>query len=427
MSVSSGPKPVSNSLSFYFDAANFKSLSPLGNSRVSGAQQLVKNLMSRSDSISATNTLKSEGMTYYTVVAIDYPESSLGGTFVGRAGVTPGFYVTSGTKTYDSSRALHLWVWNHDAGSWVPDSYFSGYRLSGHCYDTYSGADAPGGYSAELDRFAANFNTIKTTFPNCTYIVTGSHRDSYRNSTVRNILYDLGLPTGTALDNDFLGNPEWILVGKPGLGAGNNYGWVYENNDSNSAAMVVGIGPTLNPSNYITFDGASRITFNMPDSASQSAYTRVVWVKPTVSSGDMKSIMLNTIGNNSDMAVGWEAGYPAFHQYTNSNGASPGDWTLRGATAMSINNKYMIAVTVDRSTSINNVKVYLNGVLDGTGSRNILTSSSNDVILGGPASDSYGGSRMYYGDLYAAMHFSKVLSANEISELFQSHRGRYGL
>lgn len=423
MSSGTGPNIPTSSLRFYFDASNPKSVSGIGNARVTGANQLVKNLIRSSDSISATNTLKLGLLTYYTIVAIDYPESSNGGTFVNRAGVTPGFYVTSGTKTYDSSRALHLWVWNHDTNSWIPDSYFSGYRLNGHCYDTYAGADAPGGYSAELGRFAANFNTIKTTFTNCTYIVTGSHRDSYRNATVRALLYDIGLPTGTQLDNDYIANGEWVLIGRPGLGAGNNHTFVYENNDSTSAVAVAGFGGYSIPANYINFDGASRITFTLSSSSSETGYTRIVWVKPTTSSADMKSVMLNSIGNNSDMAVGWEAGYPAFHQYTNVGG----EWTLRGGTGISINNKYMIAATVDRSSSTNNVKVYLNGILDGTGSRTIGTSNSDSVIIGGPDTDSYSGSRMYYGDLYAAMHFNRVLSADEIFQIFQAHRGRYGI
>ena len=154
-----GTSTVSSGLVFAIDAANTKSVLATGATRVTGAQQLVRNLVNRSQAISTDTNLNLNGPSYYTVVAIDYPESSNGGVLVGRNGVTPGFYNLSGGKTYESSRALHLWVWNHDTGSWIADSYFTGYRLSGHCYDTYAGADAPGGYSAELVRFAAD------TFP----------------------------------------------------------------------------------------------------------------------------------------------------------------------------------------------------------------------------------------------------------------------
>lgn len=177
-----------------------------------------------------------------------------------------------------------------------------------------------------------------------------------------------------------------------------------------------------------SFNGSNRINFTMTGSASLTAYTRIVWIKPTASSSDMKSVMLNTIGNNSDMAVGIANGYATFHQYTNSNGTGVnGDLNISGSTPISLNQTYMIAVTVDRSITTNNVKVYLNGSLDGTGSRNLGTSSSDAVILGGPASDDYGGSRMFYGTVYSAKQYNRILTPVEIKQNFNAHRGRYGL
>jgi hypothetical protein len=204
------------------------------------------------------NGMKLTGRDFFTAFAIDYPEGSYGGDAVNRNGITPGYDVRLGTKTYDTSRALHLWVWNNKTNSWVADSFFHGYRLYGHCYDSYIYADAPGGYSAELGRFVDDFNTIKATFPDCTYIVMGSHRDSYRNSTVRNILYDLGMPTGTALDSDYIAAPEWILVGKPGLGAGNAYGWVYENYTTNPGYVAhMNFGLPIKSKGSMYFDGSN--------------------------------------------------------------------------------------------------------------------------------------------------------------------------
>ena len=79
-----------------------------------------------------------------------------------------------------------------------------------------------------------------------------------------------------------------------------------------------------------TFNGSSRLTTTLTGSASESAYTRIVWVKPTATSGEMKSAILNQIGNNSDMAVGIENGYAAFHQYTKSTTGSDGDYSFKG-------------------------------------------------------------------------------------------------
>lgn len=185
---------------------------------------------------------------------------------------------------------------------------------------------------------------------------------------------------------------------------------------------------TYNSDGSFSFNGSNRISFTMSGSASQIAYTRIVWIKPTASSSDMKSVMLNNIGNNSDMAVGIADGYVAFHQYTNSNGTGTNsDLTISGVTPVPLNQNCMISITVDRSITTNNVKVYLNGALDVTGSRNLGTSNSDSVILGGPASDSYAGLRMFYGTVYSASHYNRALSAAEIQQNFNALRGRYGL
>jgi hypothetical protein len=148
-----------------------------------------------------------------------------------------------------------LWVWNNDTNSWIPDNYFNGFRLSGHCYDNYSGAE--NGYLVEIGLFISNYNTIKSTFQNCTYIVSGSHRADRYTSDLRTILYDLGMPTGY-IDSDYIAAPEWILVGKPGLGSGNAYGWVYENYSTNPnqvAHLNFGLPIYGGSNNYLEFDG----------------------------------------------------------------------------------------------------------------------------------------------------------------------------
>lgn len=179
-----------------------------------------------------------------------------------------------------------------------------------------------------------------------------------------------------------------------------------------------------------SFDGTNRVTTTISGSASQTKYTRIVWVKPTLlNTGDVKSVMLNSVGNNSDMAIGIaNYSYAAFHQYTNSNGPGTNvDYTATGSTIMSVNNTYMIAVTVDTTTSTNNIKIYLNGALDGTASRSLGTAASDTVIIGGPAVDGYGGTRMFYGTCYAAQHYNRILSADEIAQNFSASRGRYGI
>jgi hypothetical protein len=186
---------------------------------------------------------------------------------------------------------------------------------------------------------------------------------------------------------------------------------------------------TYNSNGLFSFGGSSRLTLTLSGSATSTEYTRIVWIKPTQSTVDTKSVMLNQIGNNSDMAVGIENNKAVFHQYTrtNTSGTTDGDYTASGSTTLSTNNIYMIAVTVNRNISTNNINIYLNGLLDGTASLTLGAASSDNVIIGGPANDDYGGARMFYGDCYAAAHYNRALTATEIQQNFNAHRGRYGI
>lgn len=188
---------------------------------------------------------------------------------------------------------------------------------------------------------------------------------------------------------------------------------------------------TYNSNGSFSFGGSDRLNFTLSGSAASTAYTRIVWIKPTIlNTADVKSVILNTIGNNSDMAVGiGNYGYPAFHQYTKTgtSGTTDGDYNAYGSTLLTANNTYMIAVTVNRNSSTNNINIYLNGKLDGTASLALGTAASDAVIIGGPSIDPYSGARMFYGDCYAAMHYNRVLSATEIAQNFNALRGRYGV
>jgi hypothetical protein len=417
MSVSVGPKVISDSLTFAIDAGSAKCISGVGNANFTNAKQLVKNLMNTTQSLTLPDiSLKLANTDYYTVVAIDYPESSNGGTFAGRSGVTPGFRVTSGTKTYDSSRALHLWVWNKDTNSWIADSYFNGYRMYGHCYDTYAGADAPGGYSAELTKFANDFNNIKTSFPNCTYIVMGSHRDSYRNSTVRAILYDLGMPTGTALDSDYIGAPEWILVGKPGLGAGNAYAWVYENNDSNSAYAVVGLTNIGTGGNSFVFDAAGK-RIDTPITSFGNNATWEAWVN---CSSDVSTY--NMFMGRYLPYFGFYGGNSLFF----SNNINGSQRTIQSATNLSTNTWYHAVFTTSYDGTNTTMRIYTNGVQTSAG---IFAGAqggdgSNYFSIG----DGYNANwYRFSGKVGLVRVYSRNLSASEIQQNFNAMRGRFGI
>jgi hypothetical protein len=420
MGIFAGASTVSSGLVFAMDTANPMSVSSAGATRITNARQLVRNLINREQVINTDTNLYLNGQTYYTAVAIDYPESSLGGVLAGRQGLTPGFYNLSAGKTYDSSRALHMWVWNNDTNAWIADSYFSGYRLSGHCYDTYAGADAPGGYAAELVKFAANFNTINTAFPNCTYIITGSHRDSYRDSTVRAILYRLGLPGGTALDTDALGAPEWILVGNPSKPTANPLAWVYENNDANSAVAVVGLGNPSATNNYFTFDGSSNYIIMPNDTTFDSqTITMESWSYPTSVTQSGFLFEKGTVNTQYSNFYNSDGTF-----YFRTIGLSSQDLSIYGPTYITANAWNHIVCTYGAGTK----SLYVNGVLvaQQTGITGTISTSTSGMSIG--VYGGYSGARAYWfnGRIAVSKFYNIALTTAQVQQNFAAQRGRFG-
>jgi len=159
-----------------------------------------------SELIQTINKLSLANQQWYTLYAITYPESSYAPA--NRDGITPGYNDTTSSKLYSASRDLNYYVFDEDTNSWVPDSYFNGERIEGHCYDTYDGQPA------QHATFQADFDNIKATFPNATHIVIGSHAAENNDNDAGTLqrLQMLGLP------DDHIGQPrpEYILVGKIG-------------------------------------------------------------------------------------------------------------------------------------------------------------------------------------------------------------------
>jgi len=106
MGVFAGPDVREDGLVLCLDVANQKCISPLGCTGFNNAPQLVKNIISQSDTINSYNGVKLGNLSYYTVFAIDYPENSYGGDAASRDGITPRYNVRSGAKIFDFGRAL---------------------------------------------------------------------------------------------------------------------------------------------------------------------------------------------------------------------------------------------------------------------------------------------------------------------------------
>ena len=418
MSTYYSPKIVTDGLVVCLDAANSKGISALGCGGFTGSAQLVKNMVSPSDVIGDFGGVRLGNLTYYTAFAIDYPEYSFGGDAASRQGITPGYNVRSGTKTYDASRALHLYAWNNATSAWI-EGEFNGARFSGHCYDNYTGAET--GYAAELAKFVTDYNNIKTKYPDVSFVVIGSHRADRYSQAVRDILTDLGKPAGY-IDSDYIAAPEWILIGKPGLGAGNYYGWAYENyatNPSQVAHLNFGLPIFGSKDNYFLFDGVDDYfsSYSILDSFwNAGSWTANVWVKfATVSKGlDNAVFGHGSYGpTNNGLHLGERNSRVYFGFYSNDTS---------GNIALSANTWYNIAWVFNYSTKLK--QIYVNGVFDTSGGTAGYGGTGTNTEIGRyPWSPSH----VMSGNIAIVSLYNKVLSASEVLQNYNAMKPRFSL
>jgi hypothetical protein len=406
-----GPNTVKDGLILALDAANPRSISALGNNSFNGAGQLTKNLISPSDIIQSVNGVNIGNLDFYTAFAIDYPEGNFGGDAAGRQGITPGLDVRSGTKLYDASRSLHLWVFNNNTNSWLPSSFFNGERLNGHCYDSYLGTPS-------VDLWVNDYNNIKNVFgSDITVIAMGSHRDSFHTTAQYNILRDLGAPSNVDSIINF-SSPEWILVGKPGLGAGNAYGWVFQNhttNPTNVAHLNFGLPIYGNKDNYFIFDGTDN-TINATLDLRRN-FTLSCWIKYNVING-FAFFGQGPTTTNQGLHI-WNTSNTTvrFGMFSNDT-----DFT---SLSLSTNTWYNFVFTYNHSSPFTK-QMYLNGTLmSGTQIQTQSQYGGTGVLRIG-ATYSSGGSYAN-GRIADVKIYDKILTSSEVIQNYNATKRRYGL
>jgi hypothetical protein len=424
MPVSSGPDLLGESnLVFALDTHDTSNgITPLGCGGFNGSTQGVKNLLN-GDVYQFINGMKLSGRDYYTSFAIDYPEWAYGGDAANRQGITPGYDVRSGGKLYDASRALHLWVYNNDTNSWIDNgatTYFRGARLGGHCYDNYSGAET--GYLNEIGLFISDYNTLKNIFPNCTFIVAGSHRADQYTAALRAILYDLGMPTGF-IDSDYIAAPEWILIGEPGLGTGNAFGWVYENYTTNAAQVAhINFGLPIKARGGMVFDGTNDyINIGVGTGINQFSgdFTVSLWAMRTAG-GNYGNLIGDYYTNSTQTAGEWQI---MMGPSSELNLYKVGPGYVISNIASGFSNNTWINVVVTRSGNLVTMYANSNVIATGTDSTSYGTVTGNLNI----GIDGNNSSEPFPGRIDKVKIYNRALTAQEVRQNYQQHKTRFNL
>jgi hypothetical protein len=403
--VYGGPDVSESGLVFAIDVANRKCISPLGCTGFNNAPQLVKNLVSTSDTINSYNGVKLGNLSYYTVFAIDYPEWSYGGDAAGRDGITPGYDVRSGTKTFGFGRALNYAVYNNPTQSWVKTS----------TYDSYVGTGA-------VDTFVSEYATAVATYPDAVHIVAGSHRDSYHTSAQYAILRDLGAPSNVDSIIGF-SSPEWILVGKPGLGAGNAYGWAFQNYSTNPdqvAHLNFGLPIYGGTGNYLEFDGTNDY-ISLNDFSLGTQITISCWIKTSSTS----FAQLIARGNNANN-LGVYLSINLTTGLLSAGGNTGSGWNAQNISNSIINDNNWHYVVGVYNQSSNTVTGYVDGNIGL--SRTITFETDNyspkNTQLGRNQIDNI---QFYSGNIAQVSIYNRALTASEIQQNFNANRSRFGI
>ena len=407
MGTAVGPNIVEDGLVFCIDASGRKGTSPLGNSLFNGASSLVNNLVGSKENVSALNGTHIGGLDFYTIFAIDYPENSFGGDAAGREGITPGLNVRSGTKTFDYGRALHYSIYDNVTQTFVKHTR----------YDSYVG-------TAAADTFVSEYSSSINTYTDATHIVAGSHRDGYHTTAQYEILRDLGAPSNVDSIIGF-SSPEWILVGKPGLGAGNAYGWVFQNYTTDStkvAHLNVGLPIYKNTENYFAFDG----TDDNLDADLQLNYGNfsVEMIARWNSLSDLFCAGSGTAGAGLTGGTNFNAHMTSSGFYVRSYApvGGPAGWNTSStvSSTSSTNTTYHITVV-----NIDTVwYFYKNGTLVGSVDA-LYTPNSASTRVG--IFRNHVQSAGNAGKVYAFKIYNKELTAGEIKQNYNAYKNRFDI
>jgi hypothetical protein len=405
--ISGGPNIETDGLIFCIDVSSNKCISPIGCVGFNDAPQLIKNLVSKNDILVVNGDVRLGNLTYYTLYGLEFSESTR--TPANRDGITLGYNNTSSALLFQATRDLNYYVFDNDSMTWLTDSYFNGNRNFGRTYDTY---DSIIGTSEHI-QFQTDYSNIASEFPNSTHIVIGSHAADKHddNADTLEILQDLGLP-----DSQFgSSRPEYILVGKPGLGKGNAFTYVFENNSGSVAHANIGLPIYGNKNNYLEFDGTNDY-ISLPSINMGNPTTVSVWFNLNVL--NIEQVLFGPKANGNDNWISVNSGNKV--KIYVSESANTNETSMVGTTIIQSNKWYNVVGVIDDDTFY----LYLNGELEN--SRTVEFSIGSWT---GAANLGMRGTNAQYplnGKISSVLAYSRALTATEIKNNFNAKKSKFG-
>ena len=443
MGVFGGPQGPKNKMLFCMDAANPKAHSPAGNtyfrSNVGSVIQhpIGTNLGTTSLSNITAPFIGDHARLVGTTTglfqcrSVSYPASSYGGDEGLATFNTSDPYDCDGQRLSGTTphRSWNWHLWDYEASNWrhnASTAYGNGDRGSGIGYDTYA-------YASEAAQWVTDYDNLLTEYPKerFLHVCYGTHAHANQNADFVNRMQDLGAPTTYNYTGTAGSWKEVILVGKPGLGAGNAYAFAYENgheDGSSYATTNAHLEFSVNasrhdPGNYYHFSGvaSSYIDLGTTQIVGASAGTVSAWIYIGTGNVTYDCIFTCETGADWNNLRVWLSMYDANSvRFTVSNGSSSTQNALNSYGDTSDQNKYHVVGTYDGT----NIKLYVNGTEVDTLASTIVpgTFTPTTCRLG-----SHYSNRDWNGRIYKISTFDGAWSADEVKQEFNAHRSRFGL
>ena len=451
MGVFGGPQGPKNGMLFCMDAANPKAHSPAGNTYykttsgttiqhqwgnnlgtvLNGANPLTIGASYLGNHPRLANGSHSTGV--FQIRSVSYPSSNYGsdeGLAAGSYLFTNDPYDCDGQRVSGTSpqRAWNWHLWDWETNNWrhaVSTAYGNGDRASGIGYDTYA-------YASEATQWVTDYDNLLNDYPKDRFlhVIYGTHAHTYQNSDMINRLQDLGAPTSYNATGTGGGWKEVILIGKPGLGAGNAYAFAYENGyeDGTASSAVAHLEFSVhasrhNPGNFYYFSGASQsyVDLGTTQIVGASAGTLNIWLNAESGNANYDCIFTCETGADWNNLRTWLSMYDAnSFRFTVSNGSSSTQNALNTYGDTSHSNVYNIVGTYNGTV----IKLYVNGTEVDSETSSIVpgTFTPSMCRLG-----SHYSSRDWNGKIYKVATFDRAWSADEVKQEFNAHRSRFGL
>ena len=363
------------------------------------------------------NTVTGEIVSYRNAVRLDhpnlypatiwtntYPESNYGAFGLYNA------WNAASNQVYSFTRALHFYVYQPGQG-WIGSQYFNGSRESGHCYDNYSSEAI-----TQNPIFVADYNKIKRLFPKGTFILVGGHAADQYSQEMTEIMVDLGAPSSVLGWDPSPGRPEFVLVGQPGLGAGNAFGWSLENENPQRATLNMMLPATIGGD--LLFDGSNDFLTLEDPNVGSSPWTIEVVLKPTSAGND--PMIITPDSNGIDQFIRLNS--------NNSIGITIVEAADVGGRGVSSSANSVPNGTYTHCTLVSDgryLKVYINGVLNNTYDDGSRTQAgwTGSWYIGQRGNSTF----FYNGRIGLLRVYRTALTDAKIAQNFNAVRTRFGL